>query len=134
VANRRNVRIVYIVDDDDSVRKSLSRLMRAHGIEAKSFATTESFRAAVVAEPDACVLLDITMPKMTGLQVGALLKQPGIAIPIIAISARDDDQTRAAARSLGVRFFLSKPVDGQALLDAIVWVTEDEAARRDGAT
>jgi CheY-like chemotaxis protein len=71
--------------------------------------------------------MDITMPRMSGLEFGAKLKEKGIALPVIAVSARDDDETRHLARDLGVRFFLRKPVDDQALLDAISWVVEGDA-------
>ncbi len=116
--------LVYIVDDDESVRKGLSRLMRSAGIESRAYATPESFLAEVGYQDHACVLMDITMPRLSGLEVGARLKEKGIALPVIALTARDDDDTRQAARDMGVRFFLRKPVDDQALLDAISWVVE----------
>lgn len=116
--------LVYIVDDDESVRKGLSRLMRSAGIESRAYATPEGFLAEVGNPDHACVLMDITMPHMSGLEVGARLKEKGITLPVIALSARDDDDTRLLARDLGVRFFLRKPVDDQALLDAISWVVE----------
>jgi FixJ family two-component response regulator len=115
--------VVYIVDDDDSVRTGLSRLMRASGLEGRAFPSADAFLEAVRATPAACVLLDITMPRVTGLQVQARLKEKGIDLPVIAVSARDDDETRAMARDLGALFFFRKPVDDRALLDAIGWVT-----------
>jgi FixJ family two-component response regulator len=116
--------LVHIVDDDESVRKGLSRLMRSAGIESRAYASPESFLAEVRNDGHACILMDITMPRMSGLELGARLKEKGIALPVIAISARDDDDTRQLARDLGVRFFLRKPVDDQALLDAISWVVD----------
>ena len=116
--------MIYIVDDDDSVRKSLSRLMRTCGFDVKVFATGDTFLAeCTAAAAHTCVLMDITMPRMSGLQVQSELKERGIDLPIIAISARDDEDTRTMARKLGARFFLRKPVDDRALLDAIAWVT-----------
>jgi len=117
---------VHIVDDDESVRKGLSRLMRSAGIESHAYASPESFLAEVHNEGHACILMDITMPRMSGLELGARLRENGITLPMIAISARDDDDTRHLARDLGVRFFLRKPVDDQALLDAISWVVEGD--------
>jgi len=114
---------IFIVDDDDSVRKGLSRLMRTAGFEVKAFATADSFFEECGTAMRTCVLLDITMPRMSGLQIQARLKEKGIDLPVIAISARDDDETRTTARTLGARFFLRKPVDDRALLDAIAWVT-----------
>ncbi|MDP2827255.1 MAG: response regulator [Sulfuricellaceae bacterium] len=119
---------VHIVDDDDSVRKGLSRLMRSAGIENRVYENPERFLAEVSNAGHACILMDITMPRMNGLELSARLKEKGIALPVIAISARDDDDARQSARDLGVRFFLRKPVDDQALLDAISWVVQEDTA------
>ena len=116
--------VVYIVDDDDSVRHALSRLMRASDIAAEAFATPEDFLQAVTPSSRGCVLLDITMPQMTGLEAQSRMKVMGIHLPVIAVSARESDDVREAARALGASFFLHKPVDGQALLDAIGWLTD----------
>lgn len=121
--------VVYIVDDDDSVRKAVGRLMRASGFEVREFASAEQFLGAVSDTRAACVLLDITMPGVTGLQVQQRLKQRGIDWPVIAVSAREDEETRQASRDLGAQFFLRKPVDAQALLDAIAWVTSHKSDR-----
>jgi FixJ family two-component response regulator len=118
-----NMWTILIVDDDDSVRKALSRLMSAAGFEVKAFATADSFFEGCSEAANACVLLDITMARMSGLQIQARLKDEGIELPVIAISARDDEETRRTARALGARFFLSKPLDSRALFDAIAWVT-----------
>jgi FixJ family two-component response regulator len=119
--------LVYIVDDDESVRTGLSRLMRSVGFEAKAFESAEALLKNLQAERPACVLLDITMPGASGLDVQARLKEKGMNLPVIAVSARDDEETRRLARELGVQFFLRKPVDDQALLDAIAWVTGERA-------
>ena len=115
---------VYIVDDEDSVRHALSRLMGACGYQTRTYGSPEQFLDEVAANSAGCVLMDITMPKLTGLQVQARLKAKGIDLPVIAISARDDDGVRQSARKLGASFFFHKPVDDQALLDAISWVSE----------
>lgn len=115
--------VVYIVDDDASVRCGMARLMRSAGHEPRVCETGEAFLAQVQADRPGCVLLDITLPGMTGLKVQAQLLERRIMLPVIAVSARDDDETLRLARELGVRLFLHKPVDGQALLDAIGWVT-----------
>jgi FixJ family two-component response regulator len=104
--------VVYVVDDDASVRSGLARLMRSAGLRTITFDGGEAF-----------VVLDISMPCLDGLQLQARLAQAAVGIPMIALSARDDDETRRLARVLGARFFLRKPVDDQALLDAIDWVT-----------
>jgi FixJ family two-component response regulator len=114
--------VVYIVDDDVSVRKALSRLMRSAGLEPREFECPERFLKEVCTAVPACVLLDITMPGITGLEVQRRLREKGVGLPVIAVSARDDEETRRLARELGAQFFLRKPVDDQALMDAIHWV------------
>jgi FixJ family two-component response regulator len=114
---------VYLVDDDPSVRTGLSRLMRVSGFEVSAFDSPEKFLAEVSQDWNGCVLLDMALPRVTGLQVQERLRDMEIRLPVIAMSARDDEGVREAARALGVRFFLRKPVDDQALLDAISWVT-----------
>ena len=115
--------VVYVVDDDASVRSGLARLMRSAGLRTMSFDGGEAFLAHAVHGAAGCVVLDISMPGLSGLQVQERLTQAAVGIPVIALSARDDDETRRLARALGARFFLRKPVDDQALLDAIDWVT-----------
>lgn len=127
MASKSGPLLVHIVDDDASVRKGMSRLMRSAGIDSHAYASPESFLAEPHDEGRACIIMDITMPHMSGLEFGAKLREKGIALPVIAVSARDDDDTRHLARDLGVRFFLRKPVDDQALLDAISWVVEGDA-------
>lgn len=115
--------IVYIIDDDDAVRDAFARLLRAAGLVPRPYASAERFLEEVSDSPHACIVLDITMPHMTGPEVQVRLNDRGVALPVITVSARDDEETRAWARSLGARMFLRKPIDDQALLDAINWVT-----------
>ena len=122
MANSPAAAVVYIVDDDDSVRRGLSRLMRSAGLKSQDFCSAEEFLAEVDTEQRGCILLDITMPRLTGFQLQAELKNRKIDLPVIAISARDDGDTRRMALELGARFFFRKPVDDQALLDTIQWV------------
>lgn len=117
---------VYIVDDDDSVRRGLCRLMRAAGFAPKDYDSPERFLSDdIESGASACILLDIAMPRLSGMEVQARLRAIGVEIPVIVVSARDEDEIRHLARKLGARFFFRKPVDDQALLDAIAWVTED---------
>jgi len=121
--------VVYILDDDESVRCGFARLVRSAGMEARPYEAAEHFLAEVTNDKRACILLDITMPRMTGMQVQERLNAKGISLPVITISARDDEHTRATARGLGARMFLRKPVDDQALLDAISWVTNSNTGK-----
>jgi FixJ family two-component response regulator len=115
--------IVYIVDDDEAVRRGFSRLIRSAGLEPRPYASAEAFLADVTDDVRACILLDITMPGMAGPRVQQSLNQMLISLPVITVSAHDDEEARTCARELGARMFLRKPVDDQALLDAINWVT-----------
>ena len=121
--------VVYIVDDDEAVRSGFARLIRSAGLQPLSYDSAERFLDEVTDRQRACVLLDITMPKMTGPQVQACLNERHIKLPVITVSARDDEETRLWARELGARMFLRKPVDAQALLDAISWVTNSNYGR-----
>lgn len=118
----KNTAVVYIVDDDESVRRGLSRLICSAGHNPVSFDTAESFMENITNKTPACILMDITMPGTTGLLVQKQLSERGIDLPVIVISARDDDEIRQLARDLGVKFYFQKPVDDNALLDAIAWV------------
>lgn len=117
--------VVYIVDDDESVRKGLTRLIRSAGFEPRPYSSSDQFLADVCIGARGCVLLDITMPRMGGHEVQEQLTARHVDLPVIAVSARDDEETRHRAHELGARFYLRKPVDDQALLDAVDWVTRE---------
>jgi FixJ family two-component response regulator len=118
---------VYVVDDDESVRKALSRLLNASGYQVKAYAQAEQFLAELGPDAAGCLLLDMTMPKLSGLQTQIRMREMGRDLPVIAVSALDDNQVRERARELGASFFLRKPVDDQALMDAIAWVGAGDA-------
>jgi FixJ family two-component response regulator len=115
---------VYIIDDDDSVRASLSRLMRSCGFDIRAYASPAEFLNEVRPRGTGVVLLDITMPGMSGGEVQARLANSDWTLPVIVVSATDNKETRHTAHALGASFFLRKPADDQALLDAIEWVTQ----------
>ena len=121
--------MIYIVDDDQSVRTNLARLMCSAGFAAQAFASAEDFVAAAGTLEPGALLLDITLPGVSGHQLQAELNRRQVNLPVIAISARDDADTRHLARQLGARYFFRKPVDPQALIDGIQWVQDPEARR-----
>jgi FixJ family two-component response regulator len=121
--------MIYIVDDDDSVRTNLARLMRSAGLSSQVYASAEDFLAAAGTLEPGCLLLDITLLGMSGHQLQAELKRRRVNLPVIAVSARDDADTCDLARQLGAHYFFRKPVDAQALIDAIQWVQDPEARR-----
>ncbi len=115
--------MVYLIDDDESVRRALQRLLRSAGLDVKAFSSAEEFLQSGSLDVRACVVLDIRMPGLSGFDVQEKLASKGIRIPVITVSAFDDAETREQARKLGAVAFFRKPVDGQALIDAIHWAT-----------
>jgi FixJ family two-component response regulator len=113
--------MIYVIDDDESVRKAFKRLLRSANFEVETFSSAEEFLKSQKSNKDACIIIDIRMPGMTGFDLQRELKVQGIRIPVIVISASDDDQIREQARELGAVAFFRKPIDDQALLDAIWW-------------
>ncbi|MBC7940244.1 MAG: response regulator [Chitinophagaceae bacterium] len=115
---------LYFVDFDDSMRTSFSRLMRASGIKATMYRTPEQFLSDTGHDAVGCVVLDFPVDEAISPQLQTRFQQSGPNLPMIGVSARDNDGMRESARALGARFFLRKPVDDKALLDAIFWVLE----------
>jgi FixJ family two-component response regulator len=114
---------VYIVDDELSVRQALARLVRSAGMRAEVFETVpELVSRASLTEPT-CVIADIRMADTSGLELPGRLARKGLRPPVIFVTAYDTEENRAAARRAGAAAFFHKPVDGQALLDAIAWFT-----------
>lgn len=119
---KNDTHIIYIVDDDDSVRRALGRLIRSEGLTSEAFASGELFLAGLPDDAHGCVVMDIRMPGLTGYDVQQRLRARGQKIPVIALSAQDDTEARHRARELGAAAFFRKPVDDQALLDSIHWL------------
>ena len=113
--------VVYVIDDDESVRRAFSRLLRSVGFDVETFSSAEEFLGNPMQTHNACILMDIRMPGLTGFELQKRLVSQGIEIPVIVISASDDVQAREQARELGAVGFFRKPVDDQALLDSIWW-------------
>ncbi len=113
--------MIYVIDDDESVRKAFNRLFRSVNLEVETFASAEEFLESQKADKNSCIIIDIRMPGLTGFDLQRKLKAQGIQIPVIVISASDDAQVQEQARELGAVAFFRKPIDDQALLDAISW-------------
>jgi FixJ family two-component response regulator len=114
-------KIVYVIDDDGSVRKSFARLLRSERLECETFSSPEEFLNVSRQEKNACIVADIRMPGSTGFDLAEMLNSSKMRIPLIMVSASDDAQVREYAHELGAVAFFRKPVDDQALLDAIWW-------------
>ncbi len=110
---------VSVVDDDESIRESLPDLLREFGFVARAFSSAEAFLSSDCVDKTKCLILDIVMPGMTGLDLQQELARRGQEIPVIIITARQDEALRARAFEQGAVRFLNKPISDTALLDAL---------------
>lgn len=110
---------IFVVDDDASFRKSLSRLFRTHGFEIETFDSAENFLKIDLANRSGCIVLDVQMPGLSGLDVQEALAKAECTMPIIFLSGRGDIPMSVRAMKTGAVDFLTKPVDEEALLKAI---------------
>lgn len=110
---------VFIVDDDVSVRRSTERLMRSAGLEVRSFPSAREFLNRPASERPACLVLDVRMPGLSGMDLQVELTQAGIRIPIIFITAHGDIPTSVSAMKAGASEFLTKPFRSSTLLEAV---------------
>ena len=111
--------LVVVVDDDESVRESLPDLLREFGFAAHAFPSAEEFLASDSVGETRCLILDIAMPGMTGIDLQRELKIQGHTIPIIFITAQNDEGVRARALEQGAAEFLLKPFSETALFAAL---------------
>jgi len=116
--------LVHVIDDDESVRRAFQILMQSAGFNVQVFSSAEEFLESVSPSDGGVIVLDMRMPGLTGLDLLRKLASRKETFQVIAISAYDDRRTRELARELGARFFFRKPVDDQALIDAINWAME----------
>jgi FixJ family two-component response regulator len=115
----RRSKLIAIVDDDEAMQDSLRDLMEAAGLAAQCFGSAEEFLESDLSGHTACLILDIRMPKMSGLQLQARLKEEGCDIPIIFITAHGDARMRIRAMREGAVEFLAKPFDHHLLLKRV---------------
>ena len=111
--------MVVIVDDDELIRSALQGMMKEAGFQALTFASAEEFLNSGEQERTACLITDIRMPGMSGLDLQSKLNGGGLRIPIIFITALGDEKMRMQALRAGAVEFLSKPLDDNALLDTV---------------
>jgi len=112
---------IYIVDDDDSVRRAMKRLIRSAGMGARTFASAQEFLAFESVDPNACMIVDIKLQGMSGLELYDKLRARGYDLPVIFITGFDTPETRDQAKKAGASGYFRKPIDDQALLDSIEW-------------
>jgi FixJ family two-component response regulator len=113
------VPVILVVDDDVSVHKSLSRLIRAVGWNAETFSSAHEFMECMPFPGAACVLLDIQMPGLTGPELHEWMKSKGISLPVVFLTGHGDIPASVQAMKRGAVDFLLKPVDDEVLLETI---------------
>lgn len=111
--------VVYLLDDEPEMRKALTRLLRAQGLTVRSFASARELLAEPPPRGPTCLVLDVAMPEMDGLQVQERLRKRDVDLPIVFLTGRGDIPMSVRALKAGAEDFLTKPVDGADLLRAI---------------
>jgi FixJ family two-component response regulator len=112
-------RIIYVIDDDPSVRNSLARYLRAVGLEVTSFASAEEFLTRMAALPPGAMVVDVELPGLSGLELLGQMAASGIRWPAVLISGSHEGYEAAASRLLGPGRYLRKPFEPAALLQAL---------------
>jgi FixJ family two-component response regulator len=116
---QRNAKVVAIVDDDDLMRSAVGGLLKAVGLHAQEYASAEEFLNSGQQHHIGCLIADIRMPGISGLELQTRLNAARCKIPIIFITAHGDEKMRMQAMRAGAVEFLAKPFDDEALLDSV---------------
>jgi FixJ family two-component response regulator len=122
---------VFVVDDDYDVRASIALLLRSVGVEARCFDSAETLLAALDGGSAGCVVTDVRMPGMSGLELQQELARRGLALPLIMITGHADVPMAVAAMKAGALDFLEKPFGDQQLIDRVQAALRLDAARRE---
>lgn len=129
VGDGRRPRIVHIIEDDDSVRCAFERLVLLAGFQARAFGSAFEFLASPGMSDCACVICDIRMRGMSGLDLASQLHTQGVHAGLIFVTAYDSEEFRRMAQRLGAVAYYRKPVDELALLDSIEWAFNQQESR-----
>jgi len=122
--------VIHVVDDDDSLRAALLRLIGAAGFEARGYASAGDFLLQPPAEGPGCLLLDLRMPGPSGLDLQAALQRQGIDLPVVFMTGYADVASSVRAMKAGAVDFLTKPVERDALFDALHRALARDSAQR----
>src|SRR5947209_16453684 len=122
--------VVHIVDDDAAVRAALEGLFGTVGLDAKAYGTAGDFFAAQLVDRPGCVVTDIRLPDMNGLDFQARLTQSGVGLPVIVMTGYGDIAMSVRAMKRGAVDFLPKPFNDQDMLDAVLLAIERDRQRR----
>ena len=126
--------IVFVVDDDPAIREALQGLISSVGLRAKTFGSAQEFLSSTLPDAPACLVLDVRLPGLSGLDLQRELAKAGIELPIIFITGHGDIPMSVTAMKAGAIEFLTKPFRNQELLDAIQQAIErDRTARQERA-
>jgi len=112
--------LVAVVDDDASVRKAIQRLLVSANLRVETFGSGEEFLNSLADHSPDCLILDLHMPGLSGLDVQKQLKQAGLSLPIVFVTAYDEIESKILSLAAGAAAFLQKPLDDRVLLDAVV--------------
>ena len=126
--------VVFVVDDDESMRRSLATLLRSVGLDARVFSSPDEFMHAERPDAPGCLILDVRLPGMSGLAFQESLGKAGIAMPVIFITGHGDVPMTVRAMKAGAVEVLTKPFDDQVLLDAINGAVARDRVRRGEAS
>ena len=119
MAGEKKEKIVAVVEDDESYRVAVQRLLKSAGLAVQSFASAEAFLNSGQQHETGCLITDIRMPGMSGLELQSKLNSDHSPIPTIFITAHGDEKMRMQAMRGGAVKFLAKPFDGETLLEAV---------------
>jgi FixJ family two-component response regulator len=119
---------VFVIDDDASVRHSLARLLRAAGWNVETLPTAREFLERVPVSKPGCVVLDVRMPEMSGPEMHSQMRESGLSLPVIFLTAHGDVPTSVEAMKRGAVDFLLKPVDSEVLLQTVARAVESHTA------
>jgi len=119
MANERNDKMIAVIDDEESYRGAVERLLKSAGFSTQSFDSAEAFLNSGQKHETGCLIADIRMPGMSGLELQSKLNSDHCPIPTIFITAHGDEKMRLQAMRGGAVKFLMKPFDGETLLEAV---------------
>ncbi|HEY8519171.1 MAG TPA: response regulator [Gammaproteobacteria bacterium] len=124
--------LVAVVDDEESIRRALLRLLASAHYRAEAFDSAAGFLETLSKRTFECLILDLQMPAMTGLELQQRLHELHVHLPIIVITAYDEPETRARCLALGAERYFCKPVDGHSLIESVQELIESRRGRDRG--
>jgi FixJ family two-component response regulator len=121
---------IAVVDDDNSVRKALRRLLRSADLDTEMYGSGSEFLETLQTSVPDCIVLDLQMPEMSGLELQEHLKNRGLSLPVVVVTGHDEPGMQARCLEAGANAYLRKPIDGKALMEAISQAISEMATRK----